>query len=246
MMLTTVEPTRSKESDVSRAVVRRSIREVGEYAHRALVASGATPGEAAAVADGVVHAELHAGDGIVQLAAALLDGAWRHARLGCTRRLEAGVTMLEVRVEGVPGLLEIGPPVIGLAAGDSGPGVAHASLPGVQVSTLLDLHLLHAARLRGDTVAAVTGSGLDRPRVRAATAQGDILAGTLDPTAHTEMGLTVTAGLPVMRTLTVVSREHDRRHRRRDHARLGLAVDAESWQVVADRAHDFLVPDPPA
>ena len=246
MMLTTLEPTTTRrEALVPAAVVCRSIREVREYGHRALVASGATPAEAAAVADTVLHAELHGGDGMVQLAAALHDGAWRVARLGCIRLVQGATTVLDVTVAGSPGLLEVGLPVIGLVAGEIGPAVARTPLSGGEVSSLLDAPLLDAARLRGDTVAAATVVDHGRAVVRAATPDGDVLVGELDRSSVSGAGLTVTAGLPVVGRVVTVSRDADRRRQRAGLARHGVEVDAAAWGVVAARAHDFLVPDPP-
>ncbi|MGN6129804.1 MAG: hypothetical protein ACTHOK_05630, partial [Nocardioidaceae bacterium] len=82
-------------------VERVSIRDIRESAYRALVAHGASHGEAATAAEQVLHAEMHHSSGLTALLTDLALPTWPHTGMTLTRRATA--SELEVSVVSGPG-----------------------------------------------------------------------------------------------------------------------------------------------
>jgi hypothetical protein len=233
--------------------VRVTIREVREYAYRALIAAGASAGEAATAAGQVLHAELHAGDGLAGLVADLARGPWSGSGLVCTRR-PGGRPVLEVDCGGRSGELRVGAPIAELVAGEVGAAVA-VTTANVPVSSLLDEALLTAAVGVGTSVTAMRASSDGAYAVRLATSDRDLAHGALsaadlpllpgvDGTDETQ-ALVVLTGAdvgPALARLTWSTRD-SRAERRRRAALHGIQVDQVTWRVVAEHAQRFLVPE---
>lgn len=236
-----------------RPTVRVTIREIHEYTFRALIAVGASAGEATTAAGQVLHAELYAGDGMAGLVSDLARGPWVRSGLTCTRR-PVGRPVLEVDCGGRSGELRVGAPIIELVAGEDGPAAAvtTADLP---VTALLDEALLTAAVAAGTSVTAMRASSDGAYVVRLATSDGDLAHGALSAAdlpilpgvdgAGETQALLVLAGAdvgPGLERLTWSTRS-SRAERRREAALQGIQVDAVTWRVVAEHAQRFLVPE---
>lgn len=234
--------------------VRVAIREIREYAYRALVVAGASPGEAATAAGQVLHAELHTGEGLTGLLSDLTRGAWPRSGLTCSRR--SGMRpVLEVGCGERSGELRVGPHLIDLVAGEAEPAVATTPAE-VPVTSLLDAALLAAASATGTTVAAMRPTPRGPYAVRLATGEGDLAHGLIDPAGMSSLagvdgvsgpgGLIVLTGVPAVEpTLTHLtwSSPAERAERRRGAARHGVEVDETTWRVAAAHAQRFLVPE---
>lgn len=256
--LTVVEPT-AIGTEVDAApnhdgpTVRVSIREIREYTYRALVAAGASPGEAATAAGQVLHAELHTGDGLAGLVSDLARGPWSRSGLSCTRR-PGGPPVLQVDCGGRSGELRVGPPIVELVAGEAAPAVAVTTAE-VPVTSLLDEALLAAAAATGTSVTAMRATAGGAYVVRHATADGGLAQGDLRPayiprlTGIDGMGdaealvvLTGAAVEPAVARLTWSTRG-ERAQRRRLAALRGIEAPEVTWRIVADHAQRFLVPE---
>lgn len=238
------------------STIRVSIREVREYSYRALVVAGASPGEAAAAAEQVLHSELYAGAGLARLAVDLASGPWPADGLACIRRpVGVGVRpVIEVDARARAGELRVGLPVIELAAGEPEP-VAVVTSADVALSGLLDHALLSAARVASTTVAAVGGTSCGAAELRLATADGRLGQGSVDmagdPPLLAGLGELVESHRLVVLTGVAVtafgglrwSDPGERAELRRTAARRGLEVDRTTWQIVAAQAYRFLVPE---
>lgn len=242
-VLTSVTRPERKEVDVSNAPeqLRVAIREIREYAYRALVVSGASPGEAASAADQVLHAELHTGDGLAGLATGLASGPWSAGAL-MVRRTDTGV--LDVDCSEVAGELRVSAAVTDLLAGEG--AEAQVRVAGeVGVSSLWDGALLAAAAATGSDI-AVQRREAGVTEIRLATPDGELLVGHHPPDGHGESGLVVRAGMlvrPDGRAISSRSSTDARVERRRTAAGEGVAVDATVWTAIAEQAGRFLVPE---
>lgn len=235
------------------ATVRVSIREIREYAYRSLVAAGASAGEAATAASQVLHAELHAGDGLVGLAADLARGPWPSSGLACARRPDRS-SVLVVDCRGRAGALRVGAPVVELVAGEDGPTMA-VTTADVAVTPLLDQVLLTAAAAAGTSVTAMRSRPDGAYVVRLATPAGDLAHGVLPAPdrprlpgiddADDAQALLVLGGADVgaARTRLARSTPGARAERRRQAASQGVRVDEVTWRLVAEHAQRFLVPE---
>lgn len=257
--MTMIEPTSigAEEDAVPKhdgPTVRVTIREIREYAYRSLIAAGASPGEAAAAADQVLHAELHAGDGLAGLVSDLARGPWPGSGLTCTRR-PAGPSVLEVDCGGRSGELRVGAPIVDLVCGEDGPATVAVTAGDVPVSSLLDRVLLTAAVTAGTSVVAMRADSEGAYVVRLATPAGDLAHGAL-PAADRRVlsdvectddphALVVTIGADVEAVgsrLTWYTGD-SRAERRREAALHGVWVDEMTWRTVAEHAQRFLVPE---
>jgi hypothetical protein len=225
--------------------VRVAIREVREYAYRALIVAGASPGEATTAAEQVVHAELHAGEGLTGLACALMTGPWPAAPLALTRSRGG---MVDVDCADVTSELRLSAVLTDVAVGEPGESsITCASA--VAVTSLWDAALLAAAVATGTAVAAIRYDAGAPARVRVARPDGDLWVGQVpagDVAGSTRTGVAVhTGATPRPPTLEVLacSTAAERAARRRSAAQSGLIVDGATWTVVAARAHQFLVPE---
>ncbi len=229
--------------------LRVTIREIREYAYRALIAAGASAGEAATAAGQVLHAELHSGDGLTGLVSDLARGPWPRSGLGCTRR-----SVLHVDCRGRSGELRVGTPVLEFVAGEDGPAVA-VTTADVPVSSLLDGALLSAAAAADTSVTAMRATADAAYALRHATPAGDLAHGVLagadlltssgvDGTGEAEALIVLTGADvgPALARLTWSTRGA-RDERRRLAAVRGIQVDEASWRIVAEHAQQFLVPE---
>jgi hypothetical protein len=256
--MTVVEPTLigAEEDAVSQhggPTVRVTIREIREYAYRALIAAGASAGEAATAAGQVLHAELHAGEGLADLVSDLARGPWSRSGLICTRR-PGGRPVLEVDCGGRSGELRVGAPIVELVAGEAEPAVA-VTTADVPVTALLDEALLTAAVGAGTSVTAMRVSSDRAYVVRLATSDGDLAHGALsaadlpllpgvDGTDETQALVVVTgADVGAAHVRLAWSTRDSRAERRRQAALHGIQVDQVTWRVVAEHAQRFLVPE---
>jgi hypothetical protein len=230
--------------------IRVAIREIREYSYRALVAAGASHGEAATAAGQVLHAELHAGEGLTGLVSDLARGAWPREGLTCSRR-SGSRSVLDVECEGRSGALRVGPYVIDLAAGEAEPAVVTTRAE-VSVNSMLDDPMLAAARTTGTTVAAMRLMSRRPTLVRVATPEGNLAHGELDPTILGRDDLVGLEGFVVITGVRATeaslarstwSTPAQRAERRRAAARQGVNVDSATWRVVASHAQRFLVPE---
>lgn len=256
--MTVVEPTATgTEVDAvpqhDGPTVRVSIREIREYAYRALVAARATPGEAATAASQVLHAELHTGDGLAGLVLDLARGPWSRSGLRRMRR-PGGRPVLEVDCGGRSGELRVGAPIVELVAGEAGPAVA-VTTADVPVTSLLDEALLAAAVATGTSVTAMRATADGSYVMRHATAEGGLAQGVLVPAdvprltgvggmgdAEALVVLTGAAVEPAVVRLSWSTRG-ERAERRRLAALRGVEAPEATWRVVAQYAQRFLVPE---
>ncbi|MBP0460244.1 hypothetical protein [Streptomyces montanisoli] len=236
---------------------RVAVREVREAAFRAVVAAGASSGEAAAAADLVVLGEVLDGTGVFALADEL-DRVPRGRRpLAC--RDSAGSTVVVLHDPAGRGPLLLGPPAADLAAAASRPVL----LPGAWTPSVEWIIIGATAR---------TGTPLLATRVRAdgspgacalATADGTVyradrpgaLGGRLtgrtadDPEQHRADlpgegvllsrwdGAPPKPGVPPART---PQQQHERFAAAMEH---GLRVASGPWSTVYGASRDYLVPD---
>ncbi|MFJ3929011.1 MULTISPECIES: hypothetical protein [unclassified Streptomyces] len=254
----TAEPTESGVQEVAvpdqhAPAIRVSIREIREYAYRALVGAGAVPGEATTAAGQVLHAELHSGDGLEGLASDLVRGRWSRAGLTCTRPA-AGRRVLDVDCGGRSGELRIGAPIVGLVAGESGPAIAVTSADAA-VTSLLDDVLLAAAVTARTEVTALRAREDGAYAVRHATSGGDLAHGVLGPAdipflpevgewAESRPLIVLTSADSGFTSARLAwSTRTERTERRRLAALHGVRADEATWRVVAAYARCFLVPE---
>lgn len=236
-------------------VERVSIRDIRESAYRALVAHGASHGEAATAADQVLHAELHASSGLTALLADLALPAWPHTGMTLTRQARAsGFQVSAVSGPGRGDLLRAGCLLTELAASLPGPAtvVCSPDLPGLDAT--IDFLLLEAASAAGRTIAAV---GLTDDGHSVAARAGDPAggAGPVDAAVVLPVSLRDAmnrflphGGVAVLQPPDVrpgrgwVTADA-RASRRRQAAASGVLVDAQAWQAAYAAARGFLVPE---
>lgn len=258
--MTMIEPTSigAEEDAVPKhdgPTVRVTIREIREYAYRSLIAAGASAGEAATAADQVLHAELHAGDGLAGLVSDLARGPWSSSGLACTRRPRpVGPPVLEVDCGGRSGELRVCAPIVELVSGEDGPAVAVTTVD-LPVSSLLDGVLLTAAVAAGTSVTAMRARSDGAYVVRHATSDGDLAHGALpaadsrllidvDGTDDAQALVVITGAALDVAAARLAWSTRDARAERRRHAALhGVQVDEMTWQAVAEQARRFLVPE---
>ncbi len=255
-MMTVMEPVATDAEETAApqrhgAALRVTIREIREYAYRALIASGASPGEAASAAGQVLHAELHHGEGLSGLAADLSRGSWPREGLSCTRR-RGEVSILEVDCGSRSGALRIGGPIVDLVAGEVGPAAALTSAE-IRLSALVDDPMIAAAAAADTTLTAFQQTPRGHFLVRQATPQGELGEGrTVQAPSVSGMETFGSAWTLVLLAGAVddTTRAHltwstpgQRAERRRGAARTGVQVDEVTWSVVAAHAKRFLVPE---
>lgn len=249
MNVTTLMPEPRQDAEETamaqtRQQVRVAIREIREYAYRALIVVGASSGEATTAAEQVVHAELHAGAGLTGLAAALRTGAWPTAPLSLTRDDAGGV---HLDCLGAACELRLSVALTDVVAGEAGE-VDVTSQGAVALTAVWDAVLLSAAAASGSEVSAVMHGTRSPAGVRLATPEGDLVFGRLrlDGAGARAPWIEVRTGAnarPCALDVHDRSTAHDRAARRRRAAQYGLVVDAATWTVVADHAQQFLVPE---
>lgn len=162
---------------------RRSIREIREVAYRALVATGASHGEATAAAEAAQYAEVQHGTGVSALVEDLASGPWPQAGLSCTRSGSRTIVTGDLSGPLRAGqlILDLTAGVAGSAASDRGSADDSPVLhtvdcgPGLAGSApdLLEAPLIHAATISGRAILVI-----DRTErafaVRCATPNGQL------------------------------------------------------------------------
>lgn len=231
--------------------VRVSIREIREYSYRALLAHGASAGEAAHAAELVLHAELYDGCGLAGLLEDLSRGPWPEAGLPAFSRAP-GTAALELSCGTRSGELRAGPPIIDLAAGSAGVPVL-VSAEALPSSTLLEGALLDAAAATRAWVCVAARASTGALVVRVATPQGDLGTGELPARALPDLerlarpAATVVLAGPeaeMSHAAGLTWRDADARARRRRQAAFtGVRLDRDLWTEVAAHARLFLVPE---
>lgn len=244
LMSETRDDAEERAMEQTRQQMRVAIREIREYAYRALIVAGASPGEATTAAEQVVHAELHAGEGLTGLASALIAGSWPAATLRLTRSGEGTVEV----VADLTSVLRLSAVLPDVAAGEEGEANITCR-SAVAVTSLWDAALLTACATTGTEVAAIRYDAGAPARVRLASPDGDLVVGHVPLHAVADAARTGVAvrtgatarpsGLEVLARSTAT----ERAARRRRAAQSGLTVDAATWTVVAAHAQQFLVPE---
>ena len=234
---------------------RVSIRDIRESAYRALVAHGASHGEAATAADQVLHAELHSSSGLTALLADLALPTWPGTGMTLTRHAPAsGCNVCVVSGPGRGNLLRAGCLLTELAASRQEPDTVVCSPDQSVLDTTIDFLLLEAASVAGQPVAAVL-VGEDGGPVAARAGDPAGGAGAVDATDVLPDSLQeplrqslVHPGVAVLRVSEVkpgpgwVTADACA-SRRRQAAAVGVLVEAQAWQAAYAAARGFLVPE---
>lgn len=245
---------------------RVSLRDVREAACRALMAHGASPGEARTAAAMVLDAELIDGVGLAALIDDLTRESWSRTPVRVTDVADPVVAGVADRaasvVLGSPvanRLLREGPLAVELIAGEG--GLCAAGVPcAVARSSLLDAVMLEIARTSGADVAVVicpsTRPGPTDPdrdvahrrgQLRLATPDGRVGVSTTKlPSVWCEMtdGPGVLAQRNPDRDDLGLSwrTAQDRARVRATAAERGLTVETSVWRRVYDASRRYLVP----
>lgn len=228
-------------------LTRVALREIRETAFRALVAVGASTGQADTASGQVLDAELHHGAGLRGLLDDLRLGPWRDEVVP----VHDDVTELVVGADTATGLLRVGVHLVELASArpTSRPTISAAPLP---LDPLLDDLLMQAAVQIGSPVCAATSLNKQRT-VRVATPQGDLAWGDLawgdpglivGPVPHAPTGRLTAFVAPVVdRTVGQWQLRESRDRHRCTAAQEGLHVDSAQWEAAYEAARAYLVPD---
>lgn len=230
--------------------VRVAIREVYECAYRALVAVGASAGEAATAADQVLFAELQYGDGLRGLLDDLMRGPWDRSGMRCQQEARGNTTVLHVQGTHRPGPLRQGALLVELAAAEAGPVVVLGQ--GMDTSSsLMDEVLSRTAMVtgRGMSVTDVSKHN-DAFFVRVALPNGDVGHGLRtsvdvpsqerhEAAAGTAIDCPATENLECAVWLT----GQQQRLRRADAALHGVIVEDWVWEHTYAASRRFLVPE---
>lgn len=139
--------------------LRRSIREIREVAYRAIVARGASHGEAVAAADAVQHAEVQHGTGVAALVADLASGPWPQAGLRLIRSGSRAVASHADPGDPRSGPLRAGQSIIDCVAGAAAAdGVEFAGGLAGTAPELLESPLLDGAAASGRILVVIDRS----------------------------------------------------------------------------------------
>ena len=225
---------------------RISLRDLSEATFRALMAHGASNGEARVAARMVLQAQFTGGDGVGALLADLAGPAWGRSPVSLS--CDAGVVSL-----GSPGenrLLREVPLAVELVASGDEDMVQVAC--DVVAPALVDAVLLEAARVSGAPIAAVVTRSADGGghELRMARPDGSLGVAIL---ANLPSSLNSSAGCPgvvALRDIDALGEvaldwrgaEH-RAEARAEAAKFGLSVEAPAWHNAYAAARQYLVPD---
>jgi hypothetical protein len=232
---------------------RVSIREVRESSYRALVAHGASYGEADVAADQVLHAELHTGTGLAALVADLRLPPWPNTGMTLTRS-DTAPSVAVLRGSGRPNSLRQGSLLTELHASHRNGEVAVCSGDLTDLDATWDHLLLAAAHTTGRAVAAVLLTPEGGP-VSARGADTHAGVGPLEHSAVLPDALRVTltrhlprGGVTVLhpRALVPTAAWLDATARItacRSAADTGLVIDGTTWHASYQAARAFLVPE---
>lgn len=221
---------------------RVALREIRETAFRALVAVGASTGQADTAAGQVLDAELHHGAGLRGLLEDLRLGPWRDGAVPVrndeTHRVVGGAAATDT--------LRLGVHLVELAVARPGSRPAVSAMP-LPLDPLLDDLLMRASGQVGSPVCAATSLS-NRLAVRVATPEGAVAWGdhglivSTVPSAPAAR-LTVFVASEVDHTMGQWQLRESRDAHRRRAAREGLYVDTTVWDPAYEAARAYLVPD---
>lgn len=225
---------------------RISLRDLSEATFRALVAHGASNGEARVAWRMVLQAQFTGGGGVGALLADLAGPAWSRSPVSLVR--EAGVVALgSASINRL--LREAALAVELVASGDE--GSVQVACDAVEPA-LVDAVLLKAARVSGAPIAAVVTRSSDARsyELRVARPDGSLgvatlteLPSSLEPWARFP-GVVATRDIDALREATLDwTSASDRTDARADAAKFGLTVEALARHKVYAAARQYLVPD---
>lgn len=227
-------------------IVRIAVREIREYAFRALVAHGACASVAHAAAQQVLFAQVHYGTGFAELLDCLKHVKWNQPALAYERTASDDGLLFTVDPSAACAALIHGTMLIELATAQPG-NVVFAPELGVEAG-LLDAPLVAAAVRCGTTVMAA------RLPHGSATQQGTRIATPAGYVGHARVPVdefhpTGAGGVGVLiRTLDEVPDDNFALHtseelaQRRENAwAIGLPVDGRLWTTIKSAAAGYLV-----
>lgn len=251
-------------STTTTSTSRVSLRDLNEAAFRALMAHGASHGEARAAARMVLQAELTGGGGLAALREDLAAQPWSRTPVEIVDvpdRVNAQGGGVELRSPGGNRLFREAPLAVELVAsgGDERSVKVHCAVAG---PSLLDAVLLEAARVSEAAVAVVIGSateladtsrGVTQPsaQVRWARPDGSLGVGTVShrpsgqvsPTMEGE-GIVALSDVEGLGELDLRWTSADElAQARANAAAVGLTVDTPAWDSVYAASRRYLVPD---
>lgn len=233
-------------SAVGLDTTRISLRDLSEATFRALMAHGASNGEARVAARTVLLAQFTGGDGVGAVLADLAGPVWSRSSVSLSR--ESGVVSLGSLAENR--LLREVPLAVELVA--SGDEEVVQVVCDVVEPALVDAVLLEAARVSGAPIAAVVMCSADGTghELRVARPDGRLGLATLHSLPNVWESRPQSQGVVVLRDVDVLGEAvlkwnsaRGRAEARAEAAKFGLSVDAPAWRKAYAAAREYLVPD---
>lgn len=245
-MTVTTQKAPTMKTAESVPMIRLAMREVREFAYRALITKGACNAEAQAAARQVLFAEVHHGTGLQALATWLRDGSWTLSPLSYTRTETPSGKSYVVDPQSRCHALVHGALLVDVASAGVGSEVLCNAVD--HESHLLDEALLNAAVSSGHVVVHRSGGGSNRTTF--ATPAGGLGTGfSADVQDAPHAGPADPAGSRIYTAGTapqgdfVFCSEEERSARRVQLAHGGIPVDAGAWAGVRAVAAGYLVAD---
>ncbi len=227
-------------------MMRLAMREVREFAYRALMAKGASNAEAQSAARQVLFAEVHHSTGLKALAAWLRDGSWALGALSYARSETLEGKSYAVAPESRCHALVHGVLLVDVASTGVGSEVLCNEVD--HDCHLLDEALLNAAQSSGHTV--VHRSTANSNRTTFATPAGELGTGfSADSQTGLHAGPADPYGSRIYTAQTVpqgdftLSSADERTAQRVELAHSGIPVNAATWAEVREVAAGYLVAD---
>jgi hypothetical protein len=231
-----------------------SLRETRESAYRALVAHGASHGEAAGAAEQVLDAEIHHGTGLAALLADLAAPAWPPTGMTVTRHQTGSSVILVLAGPDRSSALRQGCLLTELHASQQDHATVVCSEDRYDADATFDALLLDAASISGRCVAvtgvapggvATSGRAADRSGGVGPVEPADVLPDGLGPLLARLLPL---GGLAVVRPRQLRAAAGWRTAEVRDAVRREAAwgrllIERRTWDAVHAAARRFLVPD---
>ncbi len=240
------EKAATMQTPESVPMIRLAMREVREFAYRALMTKGACNAEAQAAARQVLFAEVHHGTGLQALATWLRDGSWTLGPLSYTRTETPMGKSYIVDPDSQCHALVHGVLLVDVASAGVGSEVLCNAVD--HESHLLDEALLNAAVSSGHVVVHRSAGASNRTTF--ATPSGGLGTGfSSDGQAAPHAGPTDPSGSRIYTADTapkgdfVFCSEEERSARRVQLAHSGIPVNAGAWAEVRAVAAGYLVAD---
>ena len=243
---------------------RVSLRDLNEAAFRALVAHGASHGEARAAARMVLQAEFTGGGGLSALRDDLAAQPWSRTPVeivDVADGSDAQGEAVELRSQGGNRLLREAPLAVELVTSGGDERIVEVQCA-VAGTSLLDAALLEAARVTKTAVAVVIGSATERDgagrsvtqpsaQVRLARPDGSLGVGTVSHLPSGRVAPTVQGeGVVALRDVEGLGEldlswasADELAQVRAKAAAVGVTVDARAWNSVYAASRRYLVPD---